>query len=535
MAVAQEKRLQHINIHLIKAGITDIKVILANGKSAAELKAKRTVLPDGVLYYESPRPKNASWRDFLAPGFGQRLPMFTTQHASAVLLFPVGNGNRKRLFAVTFGYGRALLSESALEPDFGLRTALHLCNPETLRAINYRTIEERTRIGRVQLSDAGSVDAFRMNFDTDLLRGLEAESNDRTVCERLGARWSNLIVSSRVEVDDLPSLASRLLSRYRNRSLPAEYAWIENVRRVTDPMLITTLDTELEERVNRRELDGIRLAIPEIAGSTVGVNVKLFKPDVNSADFTSDFDAYLGMRKRKGNWTIETAKNSHTVYLVDSSTCREVEHSSIYRCIVAEFDHAHERYLLVDGEWFQLNRDFVQAVNESMSAIPVLSHSLPNWNSGESEGDWNARACKSWKEAALLDKTNIPHGGGRSRIEPADIVTRAQVLAHVKRRDMSSSGLSHLFAQGVVASQLIYEDKEYRRKVAKCLPRSHKPVAATLSDDKFDPRLWTVGYVLLGADSVRPAQTMPFFSKVNLKGASQRLKLMGYKVGIIGV
>jgi uncharacterized protein (TIGR04141 family) len=206
---------------------------------------------------------------------------------------------------------------------------------------------------------------------------------------------------------------------------------------------------------------------------------------------------------------------------------------SVYRCIVAEFDHGGDRYLLVDGEWFHLNRDFVNEVDGAMKTIPVLPHSLPAWNDGEAEGDWNERACTSWDAAALLDKSNIAHGGGRSRIEPADILTKGQVFGHVKRRDKSSSGLSHLFAQGVVAARLIYQDEAFRKKVAKCIPPSHKAQAAKLNNN-FDPRLWTIGYILLGADEKKPASSLPFFSKVNLKGAIEQLRLMSYKVGIIG-
>lgn len=534
MAVQTQKKLQQINIHLIKSDVTDFKKALADGKSPSNLAANATMLPDGVLYYETPSASRATWRDFLAPGFGPSLPAFKTQHASALLFFRAGTGKRKRVFAVTFGYGRALLAESALEADFGLRTGLQLCNPKTLRVVNYRTIEERTRVGRIQLSDAGSVDAFRMNMDTDLLRGLEAESKDKKVCERLGARWSNLAVGARVEIDDLPTLAADLLKYYGKRKLPEEYAWIDNVRRVTDPSVVKSLDGELEYRVRSNKLDGIRLAMPEIAGSTVGIDVKLFKPESDAADFTSDFAVYLDNRKRHVEWKVETAKTSHKVHLVDASTGKEREHASVYRCIVAEFDHDDGRYLLVDGEWFHLNRDFVNEVNDAMTQIPILAHRLPAWKDGEEEGGWNKRACKSWGDAALLDKSNIGHGGGRSRIEAADILTKGQVFGHVKRRDKSSSGLSHLFAQGVVAGRLIAQDEAFRKKVVKCIPASHKALAAKLKG-QFDSRRWTIGFILLGADAKKPAESLPFFSKVNLKGAVEQLRLMSYKVGIIGV
>ncbi|MCC6682211.1 MAG: TIGR04141 family sporadically distributed protein [Phycisphaeraceae bacterium] len=533
MARKSEDRLEQINIHLLKSEITDFKNAIAYGKSPKHISASADVLPNAVLYFEDPPKKPSSWRSFLAPGFSTALPQFDAKHASALLFFQAGNSNTKRSFAVTLGYGRALLSESALEPDFGLRTALNLCNPDTLRAVNYRTIEERTRITRTQLSDAGSVDAFRINMDTDLLRGLEAESNNKDVCERLGARWSNLIVAARVEIGDLPTLATKLLG-YRKKKLPTQYAWIDNVRRVTDPSCIQSLDAELEHRVKTKQFDGIRLAIPEITGSTVGIDAKLFEPTTEAEDFTSDFNEYLNKRKKQVEWSVQSAKMNQRVYLIDTGSGAEREHTPVYRCIVAEFDHDGNRYLLIDGEWFLLNPNFVNLINKAMTQIPHPAHSLPAWT-GEKEGDWNKHACVAWKDAALLDKSNPLHGGGGSKIEPADIVTKAGLFGHVKRRDKSSSGLSHLFAQGVVSARLIKQDADFRKKVAKCIPSSHKGLCQKLNGTSFDARKWTVSYIILGADTAKPAETLPFFSKVNLRGAIQQLKDMEYNVGIIGV
>ena len=221
-------------------------------------------------------------------------------------------------------------------------------------------------------------------------------------------------------------------------------------------------------------------------------------------------------------------------------TGNEREHISVFNCIAAEFDHNDGRYLLADGEWFRLKREFVQEVNDSIARIPVLEHQLPAWNHSDDDGkperedDWNTRACESWSEAALLDKSNISHGGGSSKIEPADILTKDGVFGHAKRRDKSSSGLSHLFAQGVVAAQLISQDQDFRRKVAQIVPDSHNPIASKLNG-QFNPSDWTIGYILLGANGANPAGDLPFFSKVNLKGAAERLRMMRYQIGLIGV
>ena len=124
MAKVVVKRIEQINIHLLKSSVTDFKKALTTGKSPKLMKAKATVLPGGTLYYQTPKKSVATWREFIAPGFNANLPDFNSQHASAVLFFEAGTVRKKRKFAITFGYGRSLLDQSSLEPDFGLRTAL---------------------------------------------------------------------------------------------------------------------------------------------------------------------------------------------------------------------------------------------------------------------------------------------------------------------------------------------------------------------------------------------------------------------------
>lgn len=528
---------QTLNLFLLKSDVTNVvDALTSKVRSSQHLSARADVLPGGTLYYRNPPQRSAGWRAFLAEGFPADLPRLEAKHASAVLFFNAGPRTRQRTFACTFGYGRTMLQESKLVSDFGVRTALMLCKPDTLNAVDYRTIEERTRTGRIQLSDAGSVDAFQMNLDTDLLKGLEAQCKDPRICERFGARWGNLIAVARVKIDALPSLATGLLRAYNRKKLPDGFAWIDHVRKINDPSRIGELDAALETRVASTQFDGIRLAIPEFTGDVSGLTPKLFKAEADAPDFVSDFSAYLAARRQQRDWTVQTAKQSHMVYLLNTSTEMECAKASLYRCIVAEFDDQNEHLLLIDGEWFRLDREYVEAVNAEVRAIPKLKHKFRPWTSDppEKEDDWNKTAGRSWGKAACIHPANIQYGGGQSKVELCDLLWKPRVIAHVKRRDQHSSGLSHLFAQGVVSAELLSRDPAFVKEALKKVPASHKDEAKEWKNN-FDPRRWTIAYVILGADPNDPAGDLPFFSKVNLRGAVNRLKLYGYRVGLIGV
>lgn len=525
MARKTDKPIVRLTLSLLRSSITKPEQAIDKKRSPQAVKARQTVLPNGVLYYNAPPSQPASWVKFVRPAFGG-LDALRSQHASGVLLFKCG----RRYLACTFGYGHALLDGAAIESSFGIRTALNLCHPDTLRAIDFRTIEERTRIGRIQLSQAGAVGAFRVDTDTDLLRGVEAESNDPTICERVGGKWSTLTVAARVEVDELPALGRKLLKVYAKPKLPSEFRWIDNVQKLTDESVVDELDAELCAQLDARELTNIRLAVPELMGLNTDTEARLFSAEGAACD--SDVAAYLEGRKRTVANTIEAAKVSHKVHLVDLDG-KSKDEVSVYRCIVAEIEHGGVLYLLVDGEWFRLDRDFVEDVNKAMRAIKRLRTVFPPWKSGTTEGSWNEVAAK-FLNAALLDKRLLAMTGRYTAIEPADLLTDDRVFMHVKRRDKSSGGLSHLFAQGRVATEMFGAERSFREKLAGCLGKSH-PLYPEIRKGAPDPTRWTIAYVLLGADPTAPAESLPFFSKVNLRKHVQGLESMQYPVRIAGV
>ncbi|MEQ1728739.1 MAG: DUF6119 family protein [Vicinamibacterales bacterium] len=530
MARRADTPLVSLTLNLLREEITDPKKALAHSKSPKLAIATPGVFPGATLYYEAPRSKPVSWLEFIDPAF-PGLDNLRSQHASAVLFFPVGS----RIFACTFGYGHALLSATAVESSFGIKTALKLCDPATLKSIDYRTIEERTRIGRVQLSQGGSVGAFRVDTDTDLLRGIEAKSKNLSVCERIGGRWASATVGARVDVAGLPQLGAALLKVFKKARMPPEFAWIENVQRVTDPSLVDALDGALEAKLDASEFVNIRFAIPELAGPSIGIDARLFAVDGPECD--SDISTYLDARPRAVARTLQAAKKTHKVCLVDTASGKARATVPIYQCIVAEIEHASEQYLLADGEWFCLDKDFVAEVNKSMTKIPRLSIPLPNWKKGQREDEWNIAAVAALKsrKAVLLDKHMLSMAGRYSAVEPADILVDDRTLLHVKRRDKSSGGLSHLFAQGSVATEMLTSELSFRKKLAGLLGTNQRNLARELGAGSLDTSKWTVAYVLLGANEKDPAGSLPFFSKVNLRKHVQRLQSMQYTVNIAGV
>jgi uncharacterized protein (TIGR04141 family) len=116
------------------------------------------------------------------------------------------------------------------------------------------------------------------------------------------------------------------------------------------------------------------------------------------------------------------------------------------------------------------------------------------------------------------------------RVARASVFRAAKQMVHVKKY-AGSGVLSHLFAQGANAAEMLLFDGAFRQKVRAGLPASHQDLV-----DLTPPRAsdFEVVYGIIG----RPmgtkslAEVLPFFSRVTLRRVAQRLQGVGFKVSV---
>src|SRR5205823_3272284 len=100
-----------------------------------------------------------------------------TASSSAVLLVEA----KSRLFAVTFGQGRYMVQDEALERDFGLRVVLNTVAPDQLKSVDAKTIEDTTVHTRRDVSHESALSAFGFDISRDLLRAVTGTPVDETL------------------------------------------------------------------------------------------------------------------------------------------------------------------------------------------------------------------------------------------------------------------------------------------------------------------------------------------------------------------
>ena len=120
-----------------------------------------------------------------------------------------------------------------------------------------------------------------------------------------------------------------------------------------------------------------------------------------------------------------------------------------------------------------------------------------------------------------MDAKSISYGGGRSKIELCDILTKDGTFIHIKPYSGSAT-LSHLFNQAVVSAELVRGDPQFVAKANLAIKKETANADFLLDDNCFPD----VILAIISEHNVdRPP--IPFFSKVALRYTKRRLDSLG--------
>ncbi|HXH40548.1 MAG TPA: TIGR04141 family sporadically distributed protein [Thermoanaerobaculia bacterium] len=471
----------------------------------------------GRLFTEKTDPHPPSWISFFGSAIGSSLDDLKTASASALLVVPMAN----RTFAVAFGYGRHMLNPTAIEPAFGLRATLNSVDAEKIRSIDMRTFEAASTQTREQASKDTSIGDFGLNVERDLLRAVVGTPFDPTLGSRLSGKDS-LTANCRATIDTLPEFLQAYLVKSLDTVYQKHFSWVDNILEVRDPSITKNLDETLLQVLREGGDSKMWLAIPELIEwsdvSKVSYSPAASAPrydDVHLKDFLATTDEghlseeYL-RRKRVCAWQAD----GDQIY----------EKWPVYRCLCAEFVISGATYILSDGSWYQVNKDFVEVIDEAVQKIPTSAVVPPQCNAGEHEGGFNERFAASITGACCVDAKLIQYGGGKSSVEFCDVYTPAKQMIHVKKY-AGSSALSHLFAQGTVAGTAFVSDARFRKDVNRLLPPKLK-----IKNPSKKPAASDFEVAFMVASRSLSSLTLPFFSRVTLRNAHIQLNTYGYLV-----
>ncbi len=514
-------RQTSLSLSLLKAGLTPTLAF----KSLPTLQhypVKDGATKIGDLYIAPVASNEPRWGRYVkahVAGF----PKLQNKTVSAVMLVDAAG----RTFAVTFGYGWGLLAKDVTEDRFGLTVTLNAVGAGSIRTTSKKSLDAFAHHTHTQAIRAGRLPQFGVNLEQDLLQAVTGAPDDPALGIRLVGKDALGIVT-RAALPELPALLAKYVAEFASKKYKQKYPEIDYIAEEQNAAVIATLEAELIAKLIAKDFDRLWLAVPEIIDWS---SVAGFRYRENGTELYDDLHIteFLRHVKKPGTLTVQRLKQKRA-YAIYSDGTRPAEDWPVFRCIHFELAHKGNNYVLSGGRWFRLKPNFVKAVDDFVNPLLKSTHPYPKSTATEAEGKYNTRVSKALAGHFLADRDTIQHGGGQSKIEFCDLFNKSRHMVHVKRYG-GSGVLSHLFAQGATAAELLLFDTDFRKKVRAKLPASHKPLVppGNLRAEDFEVVFGIIG---------RPAGTkalsdlLPFFSRVTLRRVAQRLKGAGFKVSV---
>lgn len=507
-----------LSIYLIKDGCENIDDLFDEKIKVAEFNRYDD---DTVAYYLPSHVHEPSWLEsFFHQGSNREL---LQANSRLVLLKKITvENNKKRAFALTFGYARFLFKEDVFEEQFGLKIILNSIHPNQLRRISKASVGSNQKQSDEQLPKSSDISEFGFDINRDLMKIVSGKSEEEMFENSMLTGGDILSLTVNKDISNIGELLEFCYERYNDDTYKTNFSWIDNIKYVKEKKKIESLNAILLDEIQRKNFQSVWMAVPEVVAWE---DIKDFK--ISGIDNTFD-DIYISS-------VVDSFRNGLTdiSQLCSKKICArsaqdENENAyewTAYRCLIAEISDGTHQYCLNSGKWYRIDSSFAISVNQQYSTLEINQDPFLDY-CHKDEDAYNEELCKNLNNAFLLHKYKIPIGGGQgNNLEPCDLFWNNKII-HIKKNG-GSSVLSHLFNQAAVAGQA-WLDKEFRNKL------SRKLTDAGMLDIFTEPFLShnfeIVMAIINDFNDERPK--IPFFSKVAICYAATTIKNMGYKLSI---
>src|SRR3989442_994238 len=187
-----------LSIYLLKQEVPNVEAAVRSNPTLHRVSIGRGRGTIGTLFYYTTPSRPPRWTAFFG-GYLEPRELLSSSIAAVLIVRVAG-----RLFALTFGTGRHLLSPGSFEEDFGLRATLNSVNPDRIRTIDRKALDATGRHSREQASRNIPIIEFGLDIDKDILRAVSGPPEDLSLGSRLaGADALSVVVETRL--DDVQS------------------------------------------------------------------------------------------------------------------------------------------------------------------------------------------------------------------------------------------------------------------------------------------------------------------------------------------
>ncbi|MEV5718175.1 DUF6119 family protein [Amycolatopsis mediterranei] len=476
---------------------------------------------------------------------------FTATTASAALFIRVDKVN----YALAFGHGWRYLRDGRVDRQFGLDVAVRLLDPDEIRRVTRWALSAKARVDQNMVPGGQGLWAFGLREHAELVRNLTGKvqgdvSIDLAYIRRRG-RYRNfrlslecgdglhapLGIEGESLVSDLRAL-TKVVDQMKVHDRLEPLQWVRRLAPGHD--LRDVLDSTAVDLLAEPDPDRGEVGIAYPARYYDGPGVQRYRGNIGDVVIDTDEltidDLQAGVRHHAREEYLRVLRVSNIEGLDDTGRSLGGDVPALH-WMAAEIIDPKYRFVLLDGDWYELGEKYLdhveRVVSEAFRNSP--SWTLPSWQAAPRndkgkvvEGAYNRYVAEQDTRFLCLDRKLV-----RTRIHPrgfeaCDLLGPDNVLVHVKKvsSDTGSSVLSHLFAQGLVAAESLTDRKTWNDFVD--LVREQDGVRA----DGLGSRPAGLVYAIHRSDKVLQPSTLFTFARSALVSASVALTTYGIPLQI---
>jgi uncharacterized protein (TIGR04141 family) len=415
---------------------------------------------------------------------------FISTTASAALFLQVDEVH----YALAFGQGWRYLRESKVDRQFGLDVAVRLLDPDEIRQITRWALSAKSRVDRNMVPGGQGLWAFGLREHAELVRNLTGKVDggaavDLTYVRRRGT-YRNFRLSLEcgdglhaplgIEGESLVSDLRELTRVVDAMDVHPRLEPLQWVRRlVPSNDLCEVLDSTAVDLL--AEPDPVRgeIGIAYPARYYDGPGVQRYRGNIGSVVIDTDEltieHLQDGVRHHPRDDYLRVLRSSSIEGLDDAGLSLGGDVSALHWMAAEVIDPTY-RFVLLDGDWYELGEKYLnhvdRVVSEAFKNTPPWT--LPRWEDAPRnedgivvEGAYNRYVADTDHRFLCLDRKLVKTRIHPRGFETCDLLGPDNVLVHVKKvsSDTGSSVLSHLFAQGLVAVESLTDQATWNKYV----------------------------------------------------------------------
>lgn len=357
----EEPRLPGTTIYLLRAEVQEFaEALIADAGTLQEYQLRDELDLDGRLYVRPLASRPPEWLRFLEASIGQRIRGVGSRQAAALLLFRSG----ERIVGVTFGLGRHLLAMNRCVPDFGLRVALNVVDPDKIRSVDGRAIEDIILLTRRQGSRGVAVEGLGLQTSRELLRAITGTPVDTELGTRVSGTAS-LSIAKSVGVREMADRAPMLIDLYSSERYRERFGYVDRIRPIDDADRIAELDATLIRALGSGDYGGAYLAEPEIVDFQRVAHYRFTGEGREVQHSVLVLADYLALH---GVPADAQQLRRHRVQLIGGDTDSAVQQWFVYDTLVFEVIRGAEQYVLSEALGMQST---LATLVRSTTALPA--------------------------------------------------------------------------------------------------------------------------------------------------------------------